>query len=75
MAVGRPHSCGGVYISMNNVIRGERFLQRNVQLVTTIPGPKEPKLLQLNHILDPVVQEFHQLYASNLFISMFMEDS
>ena len=60
---GRPHSCGGVYILINNIIRGEHFLQRNVHLGTTIPGPKEPSLLQLNHCLQPLMDEMQLIYA------------
>ena len=60
---GRPHSCGGVYLSINDIVRGEHFLQRHIHLATTIPGPKEPSLLQLNHCLEPLMNEMQQIYA------------
>ncbi|KIJ07324.1 hypothetical protein PAXINDRAFT_182502 [Paxillus involutus ATCC 200175] len=62
----RPHSTGGVYASFNNLHRGVRFLQHNVILVTTIPGPKEPSLEQLNHSIEPFVVDFKRVYSGVL---------
>ncbi|TFK48361.1 hypothetical protein OE88DRAFT_1684365 [Heliocybe sulcata] len=59
----RPHSAGGVYIVFNNLSRSIRFLECNVHLVTTIPGPKEPSLEQLNHTMEPLKDEIKLLYA------------
>ncbi|TFK78213.1 hypothetical protein K466DRAFT_507641, partial [Polyporus arcularius HHB13444] len=59
----RPHSVGAIYISFNNLDRSVRYLQRNVHLITVIPGPTEPSLEQLNHILEPIVVEMKTLYA------------
>ncbi|THH20857.1 hypothetical protein EW146_g580 [Bondarzewia mesenterica] len=58
---GRPHSAGGVYVSFNNLKCSVRFLQHNVHLAMTIPGPKEPSLEQLNHCLQPLADEFGEL--------------
>ena len=63
---GRPHSAGGVYLSINNLRRRVRYSQRNIMLVTMIPGPKEPSLEQMNHALEPLVKRLNQLYIGTL---------
>ncbi|CDO73340.1 hypothetical protein BN946_scf185008.g103 [Trametes cinnabarina] len=57
LAQGRPHSAGAVYVAFNNLNRSVRFLTRNVHLLMNIAGPKEPSLEQMNHVLEPFVQE------------------
>ncbi|KAL6302731.1 hypothetical protein BKA93DRAFT_736195 [Sparassis latifolia] len=58
----RPHSAGGVYLSFAGLHRSVRFAQPFVHLITNIPGPKEPSLEQLDHVLEPVVADMRQLY-------------
>lgn len=58
---GRPHSAGGIYGVFNDLHRSVRYLPHNVW-ACTIPGPKEPSLEQLNHILQPLKDEMMQLY-------------
>ncbi|RDB18677.1 hypothetical protein Hypma_014775 [Hypsizygus marmoreus] len=53
---------GGVYVTFNNLHRGVRFLQHNVILIMTIPGPHELSLEQLNHCLEPFVNDFITVY-------------
>ncbi|TBU28855.1 hypothetical protein BD311DRAFT_838001 [Dichomitus squalens] len=60
---GRPHSVGAVYLTFNNLHRSVRYLQRNVHLLLVIPGPHEPSLEQLNHMLEPGVQELKIIYS------------
>ena len=55
--LGRPHSTGPMYVSINDLPRRERFLQHNVICIGIMPGPKEPSLLQMNHCLEPLVNE------------------
>ncbi|TBU31209.1 hypothetical protein BD311DRAFT_657062, partial [Dichomitus squalens] len=57
------HSVGAVYITFNNLHRSVRYLQRNVHLLMVIPGPHEPSLEQLNHMLEPAVQELKIIYS------------
>ncbi|GBE85853.1 hypothetical protein SCP_0803750 [Sparassis crispa] len=52
----------GVYLSFAGLHRSVRFAQPFVHLITNIPGPKEPSLEQLDHILEPVVADMRQLY-------------
>jgi hypothetical protein len=79
LLAGRPHSTGALYIMINDLLRGVRFLQRNIICYTVLPGPSEPSLEQLNHILEPFSLEIAQLQAGKLLIRtisrrMFMID-
>ncbi|EJF67325.1 hypothetical protein DICSQDRAFT_46259 [Dichomitus squalens LYAD-421 SS1] len=71
---GRPHSVGAVYLTFNNLHRSVRYLQRNVHLLLVIPGPHEPSLEQLNHMLEPVVEELKSIY-SGVLLNVFGEPS
>lgn len=57
------YSVGGIYLSILNLHRSVRNLPWNVMLACTIPGPGEPSLEDLNHVLEPIVEEFKRLYA------------
>ncbi|KAH9935806.1 hypothetical protein B0H21DRAFT_878742 [Amylocystis lapponica] len=65
----RPHSCGGVYITCNNLHRSVRYLQQNIILVTTVPGPKEPSLEQLNYVFAPLVRDMKILGTGTIYLS------
>lgn len=65
----RPHSAGGIYGVFNDLHRSVRFLPQNVW-ACTIPGPKEPSLEQLNHILAPLKDDLMSLYTGFGFIFM-----
>ncbi|TFK59857.1 hypothetical protein BDN72DRAFT_741243, partial [Pluteus cervinus] len=41
----------------------------NVYLVGVIPGPHEPSLHQINHILEPLVTTFLQFWFTGFFVS------
>jgi hypothetical protein len=57
LLAGRPHSTGALYIAINDLMRGVRYLQRNIICYTVLPGPNEPSLEQLNHVLEPLSVE------------------
>lgn len=59
---GRLHSVGGIYLVINNLPRVDRFKPENAVLVGIIPGPKEPSNHQINHYLQPMVDELNMLY-------------
>lgn len=59
---GRVHSVGGIYLVINNLPRMARFKPENAILVGIIPGPKEPSNHQINHYLQPMVDELKMLY-------------
>ena len=63
LLAGRPHLTGAMYIMINDLPRGSRFLQRNVVCYAVLPGPHEPSLEQLNHGLEPLCAEISRLHA------------
>lgn len=62
----QPHngqySCGAISLTINNLPRTERFRTENVILVGLMPGPREPKTLEINQYLAPLVDELEELY-------------
>lgn len=51
-------SCGSIYMTIQNLPKADgRDLKRNLVLVGIIPGPKEPSTSDMNHYLDPLVDE------------------
>ncbi|KAG2191172.1 hypothetical protein INT47_007909, partial [Mucor saturninus] len=51
------YSCGGIYLTIQNLPRDVRNLRKNVVLVCLLPGPGEPKTFQMNHYLRLLVDE------------------
>ncbi|KAG2191149.1 hypothetical protein INT47_012155 [Mucor saturninus] len=60
---GVVYSCGAIYLVINNLPREERFKPENTILVGLMPGPKEPKSEEINHYLEPLVDELNELYV------------
>ncbi|KAF9509830.1 hypothetical protein BS47DRAFT_1365018 [Hydnum rufescens UP504] len=58
---GHMHSAGAIYIVICNLPRGIRFLWEEMILLTTVPGPREPSLEQLNKVIEPFVREMFLL--------------
>ena len=52
-----------MYLTVANNPRSKRYLREETILACVIPGPTEPSLKQLNPILDPIVDELHELYG------------
>lgn len=46
-----------------------RYKEENLFLFATIPGPHEPKLEQINHLLKPLVSQFQELWNGIFFTS------
>ncbi|RDX39658.1 hypothetical protein OH76DRAFT_1328342, partial [Lentinus brumalis] len=46
-----------------------QYLPENIFLVGVIPGPKEPNVHQLNHILRPLVDELLEMWDPGIFLS------
>ena len=57
-----PHSCGAIYLTINNLPRSVRNKIKNIILVGMIPGPEEPSKDKMNHYLRPLVDELEALY-------------
>ena len=56
------YSVGVIYAIICNLPRSERFKPINVLTLAVIPGPKEPKLHEINHYLYPIVNQLNQLW-------------
>ncbi|CDO75810.1 hypothetical protein BN946_scf184951.g8 [Trametes cinnabarina] len=65
---GKSHSVGAIYLACLNLPPHLRFRPENIYLAAIIPGPKEPSLDQLNHLLRPLVDELYELWARGLFL-------
>lgn len=56
------YSVGAIYLTVCNNPRSKRFLREETFLLAVIPGPDEPSLEELNHILDVFIPELLELY-------------
>lgn len=55
---GRKYSVGALYLCFLDLPRAIRYKRSYIALTIIIPGPKEPSLLQLNHVLRPFADDF-----------------
>ena len=56
------YSLGAIYLIVNNLPRAERYKTENVILVGVMPGPKEPSTYEMNHYLQPLVNDLLRLF-------------
>lgn len=62
-------SVGAIYLVCMNLPLATRYLIENVCLVGIIPGPKEPRLNQVNHFLKPLTDDLKTLWNPGVWIS------
>lgn len=62
-------SVGAIYLVCMNLPLATRYLIENVCLVGIIPGPKEPRLNQVNHFLAPLTNDLKTLWNPGVWIS------
>lgn len=65
----RRHSVGCILLVCFNLPPEIRYKQENIFLFGIIPGPREPKLDQMNHLLRPLVNEFQDFFKGIFFTS------
>ena len=53
------YSTGAIYLTIQNLPRGEWYRTENVLLVGIMPGPKEPRLT-VNGYITPLVEELKE---------------
>ena len=53
--INSQYSVGVIYAVICNLPRSERFKPGNILTLAVIPGPKEPKLHEINHYLYPII--------------------
>ena len=61
------YSVGGIYLTIQNLPRSQRFKEENCILVGIIPGPKKPNL-NINSYLSPLVQELKTAWETGFLI-------
>lgn len=66
---GKSNSIGAIYMVCLSLPAAIRYKAENVYLVCIIPGPKEPTVNQLNHLLKPLVADFLKLWHSGVRFS------
>lgn len=66
---GKSNSIGAIYMVCLSLPAAIRYKAENVYLVCIIPGPKEPTVTQLNHLLKPIVADFLKLWYSGVRFS------
>ena len=60
--INSQYSVGVIYAVICNLPRSERFKPYNILTLAVIPGPKEPKLHEINHYLYPIINQLNQLW-------------
>lgn len=65
---GKKVSIGSIYMVLLNLPVDIRYQVENMFLVGIIPGPAEPSLEQINHILEPLVNDLLQFWDLGVFI-------
>jgi hypothetical protein len=56
------YSMGGIYLAILNLPREERYKSENMLLIGILPGPREVSRRQLQHALEPLVDELLELW-------------
>lgn len=64
---GKKVSVGAIYMVCLNLPPEIRYRFENMYLVGVIPGPSEPSLDQINHMLKPLVDDLLQFWSRGIF--------
>jgi hypothetical protein len=65
---GKKVSVGAIYMVLLNLPIDIRYRAENMFLVGIIPGPREPSLEQINHVLAPLVDDLLHFWKPGVFI-------
>lgn len=65
---GKSHSVGGIYMVCLNLPPHLRFRPEYMYLVAVIPGPREPDVTELNHLICPLIDELEKLWDEGYHI-------
>jgi hypothetical protein len=66
---GKKVTTGAIYMVCLNLPPAIRYKVENIYLVGIIPGPHEPSLHQINHLLFPVVNDLLELWHHGIFLN------
>jgi hypothetical protein len=64
---GKKYSAGAIYLVCLNLPPELRYCVENVFLACVFPGPKEPSLEQINHVLAPLVDDLLELWDPGVY--------
>ena len=67
--LGKHNSIGSITLVCLNLPPTHRYKVENMYLFGIIPGPTEPSLEQINHLLRPLVEELQKLWMPGHFFS------
>lgn len=65
---GKSHSIGAIYLICENLPDHLRYRPEYMCLLSIIPGPKEPSLHRINHLLRPLVDELLILWHRGILL-------
>ena len=65
---GKTHSIGAIYLICMNLPPHLRYRPENIYLAGIIPGPHEPQLHQINHLLRPLIDELLVLWHRGMIV-------
>ncbi len=66
---GKSHSMGVICMACLNLPIEIRYAPENIYLAGVIPGPREPDMDQLNHLLAPLVDESYKFWTRGLYVT------
>lgn len=64
---GKKASSSAIYMVLLNLPPSVRYKVENMYLAGIIPGPREPSLTQINHLLRPLVNELLELWDHGIW--------
>jgi hypothetical protein len=66
---GKKASSTAIYMVCLNLPPSIRYKAENMYLAGIIPGPREPSLTQINHLLEPLVEELLELWTPGVWLN------
>jgi len=64
---GKKASSTAIYMVCLNLPPSIRYKPENMYLAGIIPGPREPSLTQINHLLEPLVEELLEFWTPGIW--------
>ena len=68
-AAGKKYSAGAIYMVCLNLPPALRYRPENIYLACVFPGPHEPSMEQINHVLRPLIDDLLKLWHPGVFLS------
>jgi len=66
---GKKASSTAIYMVCLNLPSSVRYKPENMYLAGIIPGPREPSLTQINHLLEPLVEELLEFWTPGIWFT------